>query len=259
METIQTLLTQSPVTMGDGGAWSAVTTIYNGILGAGYALLTLFFFIGLFKSVGSLTDLRRPEVTLRALFRLVICKAFLDRGLDIVLYIIRIGQGLVGIVFGSVSLETALPALPAEIETAIRGSNFMSKLALLIFTFVAMFIIAVMAITIIMSVYGRFFKIYVTGAIAPLALSTFSGEPTAHIGMHYLKAFAGVCLEGVIIAIACCLYGPFVRVLPPIQIAEDMGVFVDLSVYILTIVLHTMILSGLIKSADWLTQKYLGI
>ena len=123
------------------------------------------------------------------------------------------------------SMESTLPTLPEAIETAIRGSTFPFKLVLLIFTIAAMCVIAVMALTIIMSVYGRFFKIYVTGALSPLALSTFAGEPTAHMGAHYLKAFAGACLEGVVIAIACCLYGAFVQVIPPIQVAEDMGVF----------------------------------
>lgn len=259
MDTIQTVLTQSPVSIGGGTAWSAVSSIYSGILGTGYALLTLFFFVGIFKTVGSLTDLKRPEVSVRALVRLVLCKLLLDNGLNIVLYFIRIGQGLVSVVFGSISMESTLPTLPEAIETAIRGSTFLSKLVLLIFTIAAMCVIAVMALTIIMSVYGRFFKIYVTGALSPLALSTFAGEPTAHMGAHYLKAFAGACLEGVVIAIACCLYGAFVQVIPPIQVAEDMGVFVELSVYILTVVLHTVILSGLIKSADWLMQKYLGL
>ena len=85
MDTIQTVLTQSPVSIGGGTAWSAVSSIYSGVLGTGYALLTLFFFVGLFKTVGSLTDLKRPEVSVRALVRLLLCKLLLDNGLNIVL------------------------------------------------------------------------------------------------------------------------------------------------------------------------------
>ena len=55
----------------------------------------------------------------------------------------------------------------------------------------------------ILSVYGRFFKIYLYTALAPIPLSTFAGEPSQQIGKSFIKSFCAVCLEGAIIILAC--------------------------------------------------------
>ena len=44
----------------------------------------------------------------------------------------------------------------------------------------------------IMTVYGRFFKLYLYTAIAPVPLSTFAGEPTQNVGKSFIKSYAAV-------------------------------------------------------------------
>lgn len=51
----------------------------------------------------------------------------------------------------------------------------------------------------ILTVYGRFFKIYLYTALSPVALASFAGEPTQNIGRSFIKGYSAVCLEGVII------------------------------------------------------------
>ena len=51
----------------------------------------------------------------------------------------------------------------------------------------------------IMTVYGRFFKLYLYTAIAPVPLSAFAGEPSQNIGKSFIKSYAAVCLEGAIL------------------------------------------------------------
>ena len=40
----------------------------------------------------------------------------------------------------------------------------------------------------IMTVYGRFFKLYMYTALAPVPLSTFAGEPTQSVGVSFIKS-----------------------------------------------------------------------
>ena len=58
--------------------------------------------------------------------------------------------------------------------------------------------ITVLSFIIILTVYGRFFRLYLYTAIAPVPLATFAGQPTQSIGASFLKSYAGVCLEGAI-------------------------------------------------------------
>lgn len=69
----------------------------------------------------------------------------------------------------------------------------------------------------ILSVYGRFFKIYLYTALAPIPLSTFAGEPTSQVGKSFLKSFCAVCLEGAIIVIACIIFSQFASSPPVID------------------------------------------
>ena len=43
-------------------------------------------------------------------------------------------------------------------------------------------------------------------ALAPIPLSSFAGEPTSNVGKNLLRSYAGVCLEGAIIALACIIF-----------------------------------------------------
>lgn len=69
----------------------------------------------------------------------------------------------------------------------------------------------------ILSVYGRFFKIYLYTALAPIPLSTLAGEPTSQIGKNFIKSFCAVCLEGAIIILACIIFSQFASSPPVID------------------------------------------
>ena len=53
----------------------------------------------------------------------------------------------------------------------------------------------------ILTVYGRFFKLYLYTALAPIPLSTFAGEPSQNVGKSFIKSYCAVCLEGAIIVL----------------------------------------------------------
>lgn len=52
------ILTQSPETFRGGGIWKTVVGIHGALQAIGYALLVLFFVVGVVKTCGSFTDVK---------------------------------------------------------------------------------------------------------------------------------------------------------------------------------------------------------
>ena len=53
---IWTLLTRSPENFKGGAIWQVILNIHGALQAIGYALLVLFFVVGVVKTCGSLTD-----------------------------------------------------------------------------------------------------------------------------------------------------------------------------------------------------------
>ncbi len=69
----------------------------NGTLKAvGYALLVLFFLMGVMKHYNSFSEVRRPEQAIKLFLRFVLAKAAITWGLDLMMAIFRIVQGVIG-------------------------------------------------------------------------------------------------------------------------------------------------------------------
>ena len=68
---IWTIVTQSPETFKDGIIWDAIKNIYGGMQAIGFSLLVLFFVIGVMKTCGSLTEVKRPEHALKLFIRIL--------------------------------------------------------------------------------------------------------------------------------------------------------------------------------------------
>ena len=63
-------------------------------------------------------------------------------------------------------------------------------------------LITVLSFTMILTVYGRMFSLWMYAAIAPIPLSTlFRGNPPAawQSRKNFIRSYAGVCLQGVVI------------------------------------------------------------
>ena len=96
--------------------------------------------------------------------------------------------------------------LPDEIIKAVEDCGFFESIPLWAVTLIGGLFITVLSFIMIMSVYGRFFRLYLYTAIAPIPLSSFAGEPSQNIGRSFLKSYAAVCLEGAIVVLACIIF-----------------------------------------------------
>ena len=80
--------------------------------------------------------------------------------------------------------------LPDEIIEAVEDCGFFESIPLWAVTLIGGLFITVLSLIMIMSVYGRFFRLYLYTAIAPIPLSSFAGEPSQNIGRSFLKSYA---------------------------------------------------------------------
>ena len=109
----------------------------------------------------------------------------------------------------------------------------------------------------ILTVYGRFFKLYLYTAIAPVPLSTFAGEPTQSVGIAFIKSYTAVCLEGAIIVLGCIIFSLFAAT-PPVVQSGAAAVTMVWS-YVGELVFNMLVLVGAIKMADRVVREMMGL
>ena len=204
------LLTESPQNFKGGSIWGVMVNINDALKAVGYALLVLFFLMGIMKQFNSFSELRRPEQGLKLLIRFVLAKAAVTWGLDLMMAMFTIAQGIVAKIMESSGVSgQGGTYLPESMIQTIESCGFWESVPLWAVTLIGSLIVTILSFIMIMTVYGRFFKIFIYAAIAPIPLSSFAGEETSHVGKSFMKSYAAVCLEGAIIVLACIIYSLF--------------------------------------------------
>lgn len=261
-EIFQLLLTD-PEAFRGGGVWAGILEIHDALKATGLALLVLFFAAGVVRTTTSHEELRRPERAFRLFLRFVLAKALVTYGMDVLLALLRIGQGIVGEVVSPPTLDGALTdatgiwaELPAEVEAAIQQAGFWESVPLWIVTILGSLVITVLSFILLMTVYGRFFSIYIHAAVAPIPLAAFAGEGTSQIGVQFLKSFAGVCLQGAVIALACAIFTTFAAAPPALG---GTGAVQLVWNYVAELAFNLLVLVGAVKLSERLCKEMLGL
>ena len=255
---IWNLVTQTPETFKGGAIWKVITTIHGGMQAIGLALLVLFFVIGVMKTCGSLTEVKKPEHALKLFIRFAIAKIVVTYGMDIMLSLFRISQGMVSKIISLSNISgSTKTVLPTSIINAIEDCGFFESIPLWAVTLIGGLVVTVLSFIMIMTVYGRFFKLYLYTALAPVPLSTFAGEPTQSIGKSFLKSYGAVCLEGVIIVLSCIIFSVFASS-PPVVDASAAAV-TQVWTYIGELVFNMLVLVGTIKMSDRVVREMMGL
>ncbi len=255
---IWNLITQTPESFKGGVIWDVIEKIHGGMQAVGLALLVLFFVIGVMKTCGSLTEVKRPEHALKLFIRFAIGKILVTYGLDLLLSVFKIAQGIISKIMSIANLSSSSTAvLPESIVNAIESCGFFESIPLWAVTLIGSLVVTVLAFIMIMTVYGRFFKLYLYTAIAPIPLSTFAGEPTSHVGKSFLKSYTAVCLEGAIIVLACIIFSLFAST-PPV-IDSSAAAINQVWKYIGELVFNMLVLVGTIKMSDRVVREMMGL
>ena len=258
MTEMWSLLTESPQTFKGGTIWQTIVTINGGMQAIGYGLLVLFFAIGIFRSASSFRDFQRPEHLLRHFIYFVLAKLGITYGMDLLVNIFDVCSGIVATAAGSIGgLTGASVALPQEIADAIGDVGFLASIPLWLVTLLGSLMITVLAFIMILTVYSRMFKLYMYTAIAPIPMSSFAGEPTSNVGKNFLRSYAGVCLEGAIIALACIIFS--VMAASPPAIDPDVSVVTAVWSYVGELIFNLLVLVGAVRMSDRIVKELLGL
>ena len=258
MAEVWSLLTMSPQSFKGGGIWNVILQINGAVKGIGLALLVLFFLVGVVKTSGSLTDVKRPEHALKLFIRFAIAKGVVTYGLDLMLALFDIAQGVMTTIMRSSGVGSATKTtLPQSMVTAIEDCGFFESIPLWAVTLIGSLFITVLSFIIILTVYGRFFRLYMYTAIAPIPLSTFAGQPTQSIGVSFLKSYAGVCLEGAIIVLACVIFSKFATS-PPV-VDDGAAAATMVWKYVGELVFNMLVLGGMVKASDHIVKEMLNL
>lgn len=255
---IWNLVTQTPETFKGGAIWNVIKNIYGGMQAIGLALLVLFFVVGVMKTCGSLTEVKKPEHALKLFIRFAIAKIVVTYGMDLMMAIFKISQGIVSKVMTISKITSSTNStLPTEMIKAIENCGFFESIPLWAVTLIGGLVVTVLSFIMIMTVYGRFFKLYLYTALAPVPLSTFAGEPTQSVGKSFLKSYAAVCLEGVIIVLSCIIFSLFASS-PPV-VDTSAAAVTQVWKYIGELVFNMLVLVGTIKMSDRVVREMMGL
>ena len=252
------ILTQSPETFKGGGIWQVIVQIHGALQAIGYALLVLFFVVGVVKTCGSFTEVKRPEHALKIFIRFAIAKGVVTYGLELMMALFNIIQGVTSTIMQTTGFgSTEDTVLPDEIIEAVEDCGFFESIPLWAVTLIGGLFITVLSFIMIMSVYGRFFRLYLYTAIAPIPLSSFAGEPSQNVGRSFIKSYCAVCLEGAIIVLVCIIFSVFAAS-PPVVNPDAAAVTMVWS-YIGELVFNMLILVGAVKMADRVVREMMGL
>lgn len=252
------ILTQSPENFKGGGIWQVIVQIHGALQAIGYALLVLFFVVGVVKTCGSFTEVKRPEHALKIFIRFAIAKGVVTYGLELMMALFNIIQGVISTIMQTAGFgRTEDTVLPDEIIEAVEDCGFFESIPLWAVTLIGGLFITVLSFIMIMSVYGRFFRLYLYTAIAPIPLSSFAGEPSQNIGRSFLKSYAAVCLEGAIVVLACIIFSLFASS-PPVVDPDAAAVTMVWS-YIGELIFNMLVLVGAVKMSDRVVREMMGL
>lgn len=255
---IWSLITASPQDFKGGDIWNVIVAIYGAVQAIGFALLVLFFVVGMVRTCGSFSDVKKPEHALKLFIRFALAKGVITYGMELMLALFDIVQGTISVIMNSAGFSSAdMTTLPDGMVSTIESCNFFESIPIWAVTLIGGFFITVLSFIMIMSVYGRFFRLYMYTALAPIPLSAFAGEPTQNIGKSFLKSYCAVLLEGAVIVLACIIFSVFAS--SPPEINESAAAINQVWSYISEIVFNMLVLVGSVKMSDRMIKEMMGL
>lgn len=256
---IWTLLSQDPEKFKGGAIWDVMNTVNGALKGIGYGLLVLFFAVGIVKTCGSFADMKKPEHALKAFIRFALAQGAVKYGMELMTAIFSIVQGIVSTIMEKSGMTGGnVTQLPEDIVEKVESVGMLESIPLWIVTLLGSLLITILSFIMILTVYGRMFKLYMYTAIAPIPVAAFAGEPTQSIGKNFIRSYVGVCLEGAVIVLACIIFSAYAAS-PPAVGGADMSVVTVVWEYIGELVFNLLILVGAVKASDRIVKEMMGL
>lgn len=252
------VVTTNPRNMGGGAVDLIVKNLYNTTEAIGISLLVLCFFIGIFGAASSMAETKRPEAVFKLLIRTGVTATLVTRGFDFMDRILDICQSLVRDLNNSVSFSNT--EVPQEIVTAVSDVGFLEKIPILIVSLLGSIAILVASFIVLLTVYGRFFKVYLYMIISPIPLATFAAKSTSQISISFIKNYIGVGLEAAVIIASIQLYKVYSTTVLDSPLIDTTATASSMVWgYLTTTIFNILILVIIIKTSTSLVKEMFGL
>ncbi len=256
---IWTLVSTTPENFKGGAVWTVITGINGALQAIGCALLVLFFVMGIVKTCSSFTELKKPEMVFKCFIRFVLAQAAVTHGMELMTALFKVAQGMISTIMTASGMSALTDTtLPAEMVTIIEDVGFLESIPLWAITLLGSLFIWVLSLIMILTVYSRFFKLYLATAIAPIPMASFAGQPSSSIGVAFLKSYAAICLEGCVIVLACVIFSAFASA-PPAIADDTLAAATIVWNYVGELIFNMLVLVGAIKMSDRLIRELMGL
>ena len=253
------LLSTTPEEFKGGGVWTVIQGINGALQAIGCALLVLFFVMGIVKTCSSFTELKKPEMVFKCFIRFVLAQAAVTHGMELMTALFKVAQGMISTIMTASGMSALTDTtLPSEMVTIIENVGFLESIPLWAITLLGSLFIWVLSLIMILTVYSRFFKLYLATAIAPIPMASFAGQPSSSIGVAFLKSYAAICLEGCIIVLACVIFSAFATT-PPAIADDTLAAATIVWNYVGEVIFNMLVLVGAIKMSDRLIRELMGL
>lgn len=207
------ILLQSPETYNKTLYDGVMSIMNNAVMPVAYVLLGLLFMLELYNITIRTEGMHSSgfEIPFKTMFKVAICKIFVDSTSLIMKAIFAISTDIIqniGNVFGG--NNATLAANMDVMEQSIKNMGFASQLLLSVQVTLIWLIFKFSVLVITVIIIGRMVEIYVYLAIAPLPLATIPNPDINSVAKNFLKSFAAVSVQGVLIFIVLALYGTLI-------------------------------------------------
>ena len=115
-----------------------------------------------------------------------------------------------------------------------------------------------LSFVLILTVYGRFFRLYMYTALSPVPLASFAGEGTASMGKAFIKSYVGVCMEGAVIILACLIYSAFLSSGAP-AVDPSLPAVTMAYQYVGQVIFNMLVLTAMVKGAERIVREMFGL
>ena len=250
---IVVLLLGAPPPFEAGGQFSEVWNfISNGIypyfMGAGLALLNIFWFIGFCRQASNLRENVTMEIWIEHIIKVIITNCLIVFGRDLMQQIFRVTQTMTLYVFQT-SEDYTIVVVNDDI-----GMQILSVLFSVIIFFVAIYC----GIKLIVEVLSIYMNMFILTAIAPLALSTLSGgRGLESSAFSWMKAFLATCLQFVILGLVITIGIMMVRSPVFNDLPTDLWFFADNGPVSAMIVMVLMVSAA--KGSETVVKRAFGL
>lgn len=238
--------------------WQFVKDVNAELTMLSSSLIIMFFFFGLTKQGISLRELRQPEVAISCLLRLALSSALVTSSLTIMIYIFQIIQGTMSLIAGQGNYGYS-SSVPEEIKTAIDDTSLFSFDGIMtgLIGFLLIIVIYIMAIILLVIVWGRFIYLYIHCAVSGCFFACFASEPTQHMAVSFMKSFANAAFQGVIVVLALMVYSALISSdsTAAIQAANDGDSFGAILLYAKDFLVGGLVTLTVCKAGDQIGQR----